>query len=97
MKSFIRSLPSSAIQTTFGVIYGITLLMALFPPLYLAASGIRASVLGMPFSVFYWIADAAVIGLALWAKYAVEDIRGELDEEIVPVPVVAARAEGSAA
>lgn len=85
MKSFIRSLPSSTIQTTFGVIYAITLLAAMFPPLYLAASGIRVSVLGLPFSIAYWIVDATVIGLALWAKYAIEDVRGELDEAISPV------------
>ncbi|NAZ78201.1 hypothetical protein GTQ99_22725 [Kineococcus sp. T13] len=64
------------------MVYGATLLAALFPPLYLAASGIRGGFLGMPFSIAYWILDALVIGLALWAKYAIEDVRGELDEEI---------------
>ncbi len=98
MKSYIRSLPSSVISTAFGIVYAITLLMAMFPPLYLAASGVRADVLGMPFSFFYWIADAVIIGLALWAKYAVEDIRGELDEDLDEAPaVVAARAEGGLA
>ena len=53
MKSYIRSLPSSVIATAFGIVYAITLLMAMFPPLYLAASGVRADVLGMPFSFFY--------------------------------------------
>jgi len=80
VKAYIRSLPSSAIDLAFGITYGITLLLALFPPLYLAASGSRTSVLGMPFSLSYWILDALLIGLALWAKYAVEDVRGELDE-----------------
>ena len=82
MKSYIRNLPSTVIDTAFGIVYGATLLAALFPPLYLAASGIRGGVLGMPFSIAYWIVDALVIGLALWAKYAIEDVRGELDEEI---------------
>ena len=96
MKSYIKSLPTSAIQTAFNVVYAITLLMALFPPLYLAASGSRVSVLGMPFAIFYWIADAAVIGLAVWARYAVEDLRGELDDEIDPTPAPAvARTDGS--
>ena len=96
MKTFVRGLPSAAIKTAFGVVYAVTLLMALCPPLYLAASGVRTIVLGVPFSVFYWIADAAVTGLALWAMYAVESIRGELNEEITPVASAAVGAtEGS--
>lgn len=86
MKSYIRSLPSAAIETAFGIVYAVTLLMALFPPLYLAASGVRAAVLGIPVAVLYWIVDAALIGLALWAKYAIEDVRGELDEELDTTP-----------
>ena len=39
-----------------------------------------------------------IIGLALWAKYAIEDIRGELDEDLDEAPAVAAaRAEGGLA
>jgi len=98
VKTLIKGLPQAAIQTAFGVVYAITLLMALCPPLYLAASGVRTTVLGIPFSVFYWIADAVIIGLALWAKYAVENIRGELDEEITPAAsAVVGATEGSIA
>nr|WSY56269.1 hypothetical protein OG999_43080 [Streptomyces sp. NBC_00886] len=97
MKTFVQGLPPAAIKTAFGVVYAITLLMALCPPLYLAASGVRTTVLGIPFSVFYWIADAAITGLALWAMYAVESIRGELDEEIIPVAPAAGATEGSIA
>ncbi|MFJ2831522.1 hypothetical protein ACIPC1_28850 [Streptomyces sp. NPDC087263] len=98
MKTLIKGLPSAAIRAAFGLVYAITLLMALCPPLYLAASGVRTSVLGIPFSVFYWIADAAIAGLALWALYAVENIRGELDEEITPaVSAAVGRTEGSIA
>jgi hypothetical protein len=81
LKPYIRSLSSRAIYTAFAVAYGISLLMALFPPLYLAASGIQTPVLGIPFSILYWLIDALITGLALWALYAVEDIRGELDED----------------
>ena len=95
MKSWIRSLPSSALSTAFGTVYGITLLAALFPPLYLAASGARSTVLGLPFSLAYWILDALVIGLALWAKFHVEDVRGELDEEL-PTPDATVVTTGSA-
>ncbi|MBB2903351.1 putative outer membrane lipoprotein [Kineococcus radiotolerans] len=82
MKSWIRALPASTLNTAFGIVYAITLLAALFPPLYLAASGRAGTVLGLPFSLAYWILDALVIGLALWLKYHLEDIRGELDEEL---------------
>lgn len=85
MKNHIRNLSSRSIDVTFGVVYALTLLAAIFPPLYLASSGVRTSVLGMPFAISYWLIDAAVLGLALWAKYLIEDIRGELDEEIVPL------------
>jgi len=39
-------------------------------------------VFGIPFSITYWILDAIVLGLSLWAFYRVEDIRGELDENL---------------
>jgi TRAP-type C4-dicarboxylate transport system permease small subunit len=65
----------------FGLVYAVALVMALFPPAYLAASGIATPILGIPFAVAYWIIDALLVGLALWALYAMEDIRGELDDE----------------
>ncbi|MFJ9893531.1 hypothetical protein ACIQPR_09370 [Streptomyces sp. NPDC091280] len=97
MKTLIKGLPPAAIQTAFGLVYAITLLMTLCPPLYLAASGVRTTVLGIPFSIFYWIAGSAITGLALWAKYAVEHIRGELDEEIIPAAAAVGATEESIA
>jgi TRAP-type C4-dicarboxylate transport system permease small subunit len=82
MKEFIRGLSRRTVTTFFGTVYAITLLFALFPPLYLAGSGIRTPVLGLPFSITYWILDALVLGLSLLAFYHVEDIRGELDEDL---------------
>jgi TRAP-type C4-dicarboxylate transport system permease small subunit len=84
LKPFIRSLNSRTINTTFGITYGAALVMALFPPLYLASSGIRTPLLGIPFSLMYWLINALIVGLALWALYVVEDIRGELDEYHTP-------------
>jgi TRAP-type C4-dicarboxylate transport system permease small subunit len=81
LKTFIRNLSPRAIHTAFGIAYGAALMMALFPPFYLAASGVQTPVLGIPFSLFYWIADALLVGLSLWALYAVENIRGELDDD----------------
>jgi TRAP-type C4-dicarboxylate transport system permease small subunit len=90
LKRFIRNLSSRAIHTAFGIAYGAALMMALFPPFYLAASGVQTPILGIPFSLFYWIADALLVGLALWALYAVEDIRGELDDDTSAIERTAA-------
>ena len=81
MTSFIRGLPRRTIVGFFGTLYALALLFALFPPLYLWGSGIRASVLGVPFAIMYWIINALVLGLTLTAFYVVEDIRGELDDD----------------
>jgi len=80
MKQFIRSRSRRSIVTFFLTIYAVALLFALFPPLYLAGSGIRTAVLGIPFSIMYWVFDLLVLGFGLWGFYLVEDIRGELDE-----------------
>ncbi|NHP16228.1 hypothetical protein G8767_21955 [Rhodococcus sp. IC4_135] len=85
MKEFIRQLEPRTIHVTFGFLYGISLLLALFPPLYLAASGVSTRILGLPFSVFYWLFDGLLVGLSLWALYLVEGIRGELDEAFAVV------------
>lgn len=81
MKDRIRSLSSRSIQIGFGSIYAVALILALFPPAYLAASGVATPIFGIPFAIAYWIFDALLVGLALWALYAIEDIRGELDDE----------------
>lgn len=65
----------------FGTVYALALLFALFPPLYLWASGSRFEILGIPFAIMYWLIDAVVLGVTLTAFYIVEDIRGELDDD----------------
>jgi uncharacterized membrane protein (DUF485 family) len=80
MKEFIRNRRRRTIVIFFLSVYAVALVFALFPPLYLAGSGIRTPVLGIPFSIMYWIFDWVVLGLGLWGFYVVEDIRGELDE-----------------
>jgi hypothetical protein len=89
MKDFVRGLGRRTVMAFFGAVYGVALLFALFPPLYLWGSGIDGSVLGMPSPIAYWILDAVLLGLGLWGLYAVENIRGELDEEVVTVPAEA--------
>ncbi|MDQ1135320.1 hypothetical protein QE410_000119 [Microbacterium sp. SORGH_AS 1204] len=80
MVTLVRKLDRRVINTAFGMVYGFALLMALFPPLYLAASGSTAAFLGIPWAIFYWIVNAALVGLALTALYVVEQIRGEGDD-----------------
>ena len=83
MISFIRRLGSRSIAAAFGVVFAVALAMALFPPFYLAASGVRTPVLGIPFSMAYWIIDALIVGLGLWGYYGLELVRGELGDELV--------------
>jgi len=80
MKDFIRGRSRRSIVISFSPSMPSRWLFALFPPLYLAGSGIRTPVLGIPFSIMYWVLDWAVLGLGLWGFYHVENIRGELDE-----------------
>jgi hypothetical protein len=81
VRDFIRGLPRRFIVVFFGGIYGLALLFALFPPLYLWGSGMRFDILGVPFAIMYWLINAVVLGLTLTAFYIVEDIRGELDDD----------------
>ncbi|AJW38137.1 hypothetical protein NY08_104 [Rhodococcus sp. B7740] len=71
-------------MTFFGGTYALALLFALFPPLYMWGSGIRYEILGIPFAIMYWLINGVVLGLTLWGLYIVEDIRGELDEDLLP-------------
>ncbi|AYJ52121.1 hypothetical protein [Rhodococcus sp. P1Y] len=84
MKEYIRGLSQKSIMTFFGSIYALALLFALFPPLYMWGSGIRFEILGIPFAIMYWLINGLVLGLTLWGLYIVEDIRGELDEDLLP-------------
>ena len=56
-------------------------MLAVFPPLYLAGSGIDTPILGVPFSVAYWIFDALLATGAVWLLWIFENIRGEVGEE----------------
>ncbi|TWS25042.1 hypothetical protein FK268_07390 [Tsukamurella sputi] len=84
MKNVIRALDRRVLTTLFTLGYATALVLALFPPLYLWSSGKAVLILGIPLSLMYWIAGAALVGLGLWVQYWVEDVRGELDESLVP-------------
>lgn len=81
MKELIKGLPSRSIAVFFGALYLVALLLAIFPPFYLASSRVETEIAGIPFAIAYWILDALLVGFGLLGLYVVEDIRGELDEE----------------
>jgi len=88
MKSWLRGLDRSAVLVAFGAMYALLCIMAMFPPLYLTTSGIRAAVLGLPWTVIYWIGNGLLIFLTTWALCWVEGVRGELDTDMEDTDLV---------
>ncbi|MFT9008335.1 MAG: hypothetical protein ABF489_06825 [Bifidobacterium sp.] len=84
MKDIIRSVSARTKNIIFGVLYAILVLIAIFPPLYLAGSGQGALFLGAPLSIWYWLGDFIVLVAVMFGFYAVENIRGEVDPENNP-------------
>jgi hypothetical protein len=82
VKAYIRARSRRQVLVFFGIAYAILALMAMFPPLYLATSGIRTSVLGMPFTLFYWTLNGVLVFVLILGLNIVERIRGELDPEL---------------
>ncbi|WP_377320890.1 hypothetical protein ACFJIY_17610 [Pimelobacter simplex] len=81
MRSAIRTMSSRTKMTIFWLLFGASILLAVAPPLYLAGSGIDTPILGIPFSVAYWIVDALLATGAVWLLWVFENIRGEVGEE----------------
>lgn len=82
MTRFLQGLPARTIHVAFGVVYVVCLAFALLPPLYLGSSGVRSGVLGLPWSILYWLVDTVVLVLATAALYGIENLRGELLEDL---------------
>ncbi|WP_122155918.1 hypothetical protein [Paraburkholderia sp.] len=81
MKDAIKVAPRSTRRIVFGAYFLLLLAMALFPPFYLSVSGSAALVAGIPLPIFYWVSNAVLAGLGVWALYIVESVNGELPEE----------------
>lgn len=88
--STLKKMPRRTIDMVFGGVMALIVLLAIFPPLYNAASRSSPSVLGLPFSVFYMILDGVLITLAVVALWYVENIR----DEVEPTPIDAGRPLG---
>lgn len=63
----------------FGTAFAACFVLALFPPLYLAAGRADPHVLGLPFSVAYMIFAGLLVTVSIMAIYLWERARGELD------------------
>ncbi|WP_423822125.1 hypothetical protein V5738_17515 [Salinisphaera sp. SPP-AMP-43] len=68
-------------KTLFAIYFLALLLMAVFPPFYLAVSGSQILVLGIPLPFFYWILIAALLCLGVALLYCYEQARGEIPED----------------
>lgn len=78
----VSSPPSLAGQEYPGWIkcwFGLDAILALLPPVYLAASGAAPSVLGLPLSVFYFILTGSSITFSIVAAYIIEVKRGNFE------------------
>lgn len=87
MQEIIRAMSGRTKNAIFGTLFALCLLAAVFPPFYLSASGSTELVFGIPLSAAYWIIDALVLGLSVWALYIVESIRGEIVDDVTVSPV----------
>jgi hypothetical protein len=86
MRERIKSCSRRSVVTFFGVLYLLTLFFAMYPPLYRWRSIVDFDILGLPFATMYWLADALVLVLGLWAFYKVAELRGELDDDLLKPP-----------
>ncbi len=57
--------------------FALDAIVALAPPIYWAANGQTAPILGLPTAVFYFVAVATFITASIVAAYAVETRNGE--------------------
>jgi hypothetical protein len=75
----VRRMSGRTKNRIFGAWFALDAILAMLPPVYWAVNGIDGTVLGLPFSVAYFIFTALVITASVVAIYVVEDIRGEVD------------------
>ena len=80
MKDLIIKLPARAKSAIVGLWLGGCLLLAVFPPFYLAAGG--QSALGMPLAIAYWLIDAVLLVAGIALLMRVERLRGEFGDEL---------------
>ncbi|CAB5695814.1 Uncharacterised protein [Delftia tsuruhatensis] len=82
MNDLILQLPARAKAGIVTLWLGACLLLAVFPPFYLAAGGQRMLVLGMPLAIAYWLIDALLLIAGVALLMHVERVRGEFGDEL---------------
>ena len=71
------------VSTVFVCLYFLLVAMAIFPPFYLWTSGLRDPVvLGLPFTVFWWILNGFLIFVLARFIAWVETVRDEMHTEL---------------
>lgn len=80
MKRLLKNLKSQHLWIAVWVLFFGTFFVAVFPPIYMLASGVRETIFGIPGAIAFWIFDTLVLMIAMTFFYYVEHVRGDLDE-----------------
>jgi hypothetical protein len=74
----VRGMSSRTKNRLFGTLFLLDGVLAMFPPVYWAVNEVDGTVLGLPFSVLYFLVVGVLITASVMALYLVEEIRGEV-------------------
>jgi hypothetical protein len=74
----VRAMSSATKNRVFGAWFVLDTVLAMFPPVYWAVNEIHGTLLGLPFSIAYFIVTGFLITASIVALYVVEEIRGEV-------------------
>lgn len=78
MTALVRGMSRQRKNRFFGALFLFDGVLAMFPPVYWAVNEVDATVLGLPFSVLYFLVTGLLITVSVMALYLVEELRGEV-------------------
>lgn len=81
MTQLIKKLPKTFKTRFFGGLYILLCLWVMAPPLLFWGSGVSATVIGIPLSIWYWLINAVFVIILMFLLYNYEELRGETDPE----------------
>lgn len=84
MRENIKNMKRATVIRVFVSAYAVLLLMVVAPPCFMAVSGVRTLILGLPLPVFYMSLNGLLIILLVWAFWWVEAVRGETEIFVAP-------------
>ena len=75
----LRALAAASGTRPFMIVwFALDAILALFPPVYWAMSGVRPNIFGLPLSLFYFASLGLFITMSLVVAYFLdEDVQGE--------------------